>query len=167
MKYSLILPLAAILSACSSVATSTSQTTSLSMTPSVSKALPEQIIYRMNGDYANLVPVTMDNNMEEVISYPDPVDIKSSQAPIALGDGWFLDRRGISMNTAFTDYTYEAYSALSKVPTRAEIKSHIIDRHGIKEIKRCGRRRLTVEQAKQLVKDGFPGCNNVMAEINL
>lgn len=167
----MILPLAGILSACGTVATTSSQETSATQAPSVqrnlSMAIPEQIIYRMNGDYANLVPVTMDNNREEVIAYPDPADIRSSKAPVALGDGWYLDRRGISMNTAFTDYTYETYAALPKVPTRAELKAHIIDLHGIKEIKRCGRKRLTIEQARQLVRDGFPGCSNVMAEINL
>lgn len=155
--------LVGIISSCSSNV-STSQTAS-SLYSASSKDLPMQLAYRMKGDYANLVPVTMDANHEEIISYPDPMDINKDQAPVALGDGWFLDRRGISINTAFLDYTYEKYSALKKAPSKEELKAHIVDRHGVVEIVSLGKKRLTIEQAKQIVKDGFPGCSSAVAEI--
>lgn len=126
-------------------------------TSPVVAALPNHIIYRMRDDYANLVPVTLDQN-GNIASYPDPVDITETCKPVALGDGWYLDRRGVGRNTAFTNYTYEQYHALDKVPSIDELKAHIIARNVIVELWLCGTADRTIDEYKQLVKDGFPGC---------
>lgn len=164
MKFLYAMPIIGIILSCSNVATTTA-TANTSPSMASAKDLPMQLAYKMKGDYANLVPVTMDSNHEEIISYPDPCDINSNQRPVALGDGWYLDRRGISMNTAFLDYTYEAYAALKKAPTIEELKAHIIDKEGIKDIVSLGKKQLSIDEAKQLVKEGFPGCKRIIAEI--
>ncbi len=89
------------------------------------KALPRAVVYRMAGDAtAANVPVQLDAN-GNIVSYPDPRDVKGAE-PIALGDGWLLDRRGISEQSVFTRYTYAEYSALAAPPTLAELRDAVI-----------------------------------------
>lgn len=121
------------------------------------RALPSVIIYRMTGDYAQYVPVTL-RMTGELLSYPDPMDINESQAPVALGNGWYLDRRGVGLNTAFLDYTYEQYHALERVPSQTTLLEHILVKKGIAEYYDCGKERRTIDQYRQLVQDGFPDC---------
>lgn len=86
---------------------------------------PKAVAYRMSGDYADNVPVTLAPN-GTIISYPAPGDLTDRSAPILLGDGWWLDRRGISANSVFTRYTYSEYRALPAAPTPAELKASVI-----------------------------------------
>lgn len=116
-----------------------------------SLALPHVIIYKMKGDYSNLVPVTMNDERTKIVSYPAKSDIRPSGKPIALADGWYLDRRGISNNTVFTDYTYEEYSALEKTPSIAELMNHIIDKYPILDLRDCGTKSLTVDELNELI----------------
>ncbi len=89
------------------------------------KALPRAVVYRMAGDAtAANVPVQLDAN-GNIVSYPDPRDVKGAE-PIALGDGWLLDRRGISEQSVFTRYTYAQYSALGAPPTLADLRDAVI-----------------------------------------
>lgn len=123
-------------------------------------ALRPVIVYKMRGDYADLVPVTLDSD-GQIVSYPDPVDITERSRPVALGDGWYLDRRGVSERSAFTDYTYAQYHALEHVPSIETLQSHIVARNAIESIWDCGKRGRSTAELQQLVKDGFPGCRNV------
>lgn len=87
-------------------------------------ALPKARIYQMNGDYAQLVPVTLTPDGKSIANYPAPSDVKGGQ-PIDLGNGWWLDRRGIGPNSAFTGYTYQDYANLSTQPTAAQLMGRI------------------------------------------
>lgn len=86
---------------------------------------PKAVAYRMSGDYADNVPVTLAAD-GAIISYPAPGDITDRSAPLPLADGWWLDRRGISANSVFTRYTYSEYRALPAAPTPAELKASVI-----------------------------------------
>lgn len=89
------------------------------------KALPRAVVYRMAGDAtAANVPVQLDAN-GYIVSYPDPRDVRGAE-PVALGDGWLLDRRGISEQSVFTRYTYAEYSALAAPPTLADLRDAVI-----------------------------------------
>lgn len=121
-------------------------------------ALRPVIIYNMSGDYADLVPVTLDGN-GRIVSYPDPVDITESCRPVALGNGWYLDRRGVTATSAFTDYTYAQYHALDHVPPMDTLQSHIVARNAIVSIWDCGQKKRSITELQQLVNDGFPGCS--------
>lgn len=93
--------------------------------PSV-KALPKAVVYKMEGDAGrDNVPVTVNPTTGALVSFPGPRDV-AGQEPIALGDGWYLDRRGISENSRFTRWTYAEYQKLPSVPSTAEIKAAII-----------------------------------------
>ena len=89
-------------------------------------ALPKAIVYKMSGDASALnVPVTVSPETGEITSFPGPSDVVG-QEPIALGDGWLLDQRGISENSRFTRWTYAEYQALKRPPTLSELKAAII-----------------------------------------
>ncbi|MDE6346550.1 MAG: hypothetical protein K2L55_07775 [Muribaculaceae bacterium] len=89
--------------------------------------LPRAVIYRTNGDYDDRVTVTLDASGTSLLSYPAPTDVTAASAPLVVADNWLLDRRGgISMNTAFLDWTYAQYASMKRTPTPAEIMSHII-----------------------------------------
>lgn len=87
--------------------------------------MPQAIAYRTSADVTNYVPVTLNDSRTSVVSFPAPTDITSATAPLALGEGWYLDRRGISANTAFTNWTYPEYARMSKAPTTAEIMDNL------------------------------------------
>lgn len=82
-------------------------------------------LFKMSGDYANNVAVTLgaDGNL---LYFPAPTDITPESAPVEVGDGWWLNRQGIGENSVFTKYTFEEYSALKTVPTVEELKAAII-----------------------------------------
>lgn len=91
----------------------------------VGVSAPKAVAYRMSGDYADNVPVTLAAD-GAIISYPAPGDLTDLSAPLPLADGWWLDRRGISANSVFTRYTYSEYRALPAAPTPAELKASVI-----------------------------------------
>lgn len=101
----------------------------------VSAAVPNAVVYRMNGDYADNVPVTLNESRTEIVSWPAPTDINDASAPIKLANGWFLDRRGIAPTSAFLTYTYKEYRRLGDSVTRDELFKHIIPGAEVTEIR--------------------------------
>lgn len=88
-------------------------------------AIPKASAFRMSGDFADNVAVTL-NPDGSLAYFPDPSDISQSSRPIALGNGWWLNRQGISANSMFTRYTFAEYSALKKVPSVKQLKASLI-----------------------------------------
>lgn len=126
-------------------------------------AMPKAVVYRTNGDFIHNVPITLSADRKQIISYPAPSDLSASSLPVELNDGYLLDRRGISANTAFTKYTYDEYSRMTTAPSLKELKEAIIGGAEVVEIVVLP---MTLTQAldniqacNTLVKDGFPGCD--------
>ena len=115
------------------------------------QALPHIIIYKMKADYSNLVPVTMNPQRTVITSYPAKSDIRPSAKPVALNDGWYLDRRGIGPNTVFTDYTYEQYANLEKTPSVSELMEHIIEKHPLLDLYDCGTQPLSTDELNEVI----------------
>lgn len=88
-------------------------------------AMPKATIFRMSGDYAGNVAVTL-NPDGTLAYYPAVTDIMSNSAPYDLGDGWWLNRQGLSSNSVFTKWTFDEYRKLKSTPTREEIIEAII-----------------------------------------
>lgn len=88
------------------------------------KDVKKATAFKMNGDYADNVAVTMTGG--RLSYYPDPTDLRESSKPINLGNGWWLNRQGISANSVFTKYTFEDYMKLKNVPRQSEIIKNII-----------------------------------------
>lgn len=101
------------------------------------------IIYKTKQDYSMHVPVTLAPDKTSLTSYPAPSDVYYGgdlAYPVALTDGYFLDRRGISENSAFTKWTYYEYSRLPKTPSDKEIFNMLLDTDPFTEIYYCGDR---------------------------
>ncbi|MCM1110718.1 MAG: hypothetical protein NC336_05885 [Clostridium sp.] len=98
------------------------------------RVIPRGHVYRTNGDYNNFVPVTLDQSLTKLISFPAPTDITAASAPVALGDGYLLDRRGVGPTSAFTRWTYAEYAALPQAPTISEIMENLIPSARVTEI---------------------------------
>ena len=129
----------------------------------VSMPSPDVCIYKMKRDYSHNVPIGMNRERTEIVSYPAPTDLITSGGKLMLPDklhkGFWLDNRGIGSNTVFLDYTYEEYAALPEVPTVQVLMTHIIDKDPFTEIVTCGPRSNYTDLIKELndmIDNGFP-----------
>lgn len=138
-KIFFILPLMAILLACSHKTTESASTnsgvaigygdnqkSSPTMVPLTTNGIiPKATAFKMSGDYADNVAITIDGN-GRIVYYPAPTDLTKASKPVSLGNGWWLNRQGISANSVFTKYTFEEYCKLKTPPTQQELKDAII-----------------------------------------
>ena len=103
------------------------QTSADGLVVNPNRHLPKAIVYRTNIPVDNHPTVKVSDSGNELISYPDPRDIRGESRPIKLTDGWLLDRQGgISKNSRFLKYTYDEYSALPMVPSTSELLESIM-----------------------------------------
>lgn len=117
--------------------------TTVPNTVTISAPTPKAIAYKMSGQVSALnVPINVDDR-GNIINFPDPKDLRDAE-PIALKNGYLLDRRGVNANTRFLRYTYEEYSSLNTPPSLSELKAAIIPDARIAEIVRLP---MTVDQA--------------------
>jgi len=142
----------------------------MNSTSSVS-ADQQTIVYKTTKDFSELVPVTMNAEKTEIISYPSPADIFYNGVlakPTVLKNGYLLDNRGINENVVFLNYTYENYSKFKEVPSMAELMLKIVDKYPISEMYYCGPRLQFKDEVKELntlIDKGFTGCKK--AEITV
>ncbi|MCK9481804.1 MAG: hypothetical protein M0R38_08610 [Bacteroidia bacterium] len=102
---------------------------------------PPAYIYKTKKDYSNFVPVLMNDDKTEIISYPHPTDLYPADMPLtptALNKGYLLDNKGININVAFLNITYKDYSMLTEPPTIAEMKEMLLDVNPLTELCNCG-----------------------------
>ncbi|WP_289858585.1 hypothetical protein [uncultured Muribaculum sp.] len=121
-------------------------------------AYPKAVIYKTNGNFSNNVPITLSADSKKLISFPAPSDITEQTAPIKLSQGYWLDRRGISPNTAFTKFTYRQ---LKSTPSANELKKAIIPGAIVTEIVQLPYPvgQVTVQQCDSLISNNLTGCN--------
>ncbi len=130
------------------------------------------IVYKTSADYFDKVPITLNEEGDQVISYPAPSDLRYGEQlslPVQLRKGYLLDLRGVQPNSAFTSYTYEEYYALDAAPSPAELLDKVIDRDPFTEMYYCGKHsELTdlPEELNKLIKDDFAGCTDLMKSGN-
>lgn len=101
------------------------------------------IVYKTKQDYSMQVPVTLSPDKSTLASFPAPSDVYFGgdlAYPVALENGYFLDRRGIDENSVFTKWTYYEYSRLSGTPNEKEIMNMLLDKDPFLEIYHCGDR---------------------------
>ena len=89
------------------------------------KSIPNATIFRMNGNYAKNVAITL-NGEGQLVYFPAPSDITADSAPVDLGDGWWLNCQGFGANSVFTKYTFAEDSELVTTPTPEQLKMEII-----------------------------------------
>jgi hypothetical protein len=114
----------------------------LSFTPTYDQG-PPTLVYKTRADYADYVPVRMNDTRTEVVFCPDPRDLRKPDGynePIALAQGYFVDNRGIDTNIAFLKLTYQDYANLTRRPTQRELAELILDKDPLLELCDCGSR---------------------------
>ncbi len=124
------------------------------------------IVYKTSADYFDKVPITLNEEGDQVMSYPAPSDLRYGEGfslPVQLKKGYLLDLRGVQPNSAFTSYTYEEYFALEIAPSPGELLDKVIDPDPFTEMYFCGKHGEFKDLAKDLnglIKDDFAGCTN-------
>lgn len=132
----------------SSAQASASQVPTLSFTPG-----PSVMVYKTKKEYSNFVPVILSDDKSSIVSYPAPADVKDGDGlrlPIALKDGYLLDRKGINKNVAFLKLTYAEYAALEKAPSKASLMELIMDSDPLTELCNCGNKNAFEDETAQL-----------------
>lgn len=153
--------------------TQTSETTTMSkiskdteLTGGNAQRTAPIIIYKTRADYRNFVPVTLNENRSAIVSYPAPSDVyyKGKLAyPTELINGYLLDNRGITAQSAFLNITYEEYSKLENISVDF-LWQNIKDATPLLELYSCGSRdtlKNGVEQLNRIIEGGFKGCNKI------
>ena len=120
--------------------------------------MPKASAFRMSGDYADKVAVTVDAR-GNLTYFPAPSDISPASAPVSLADGWWLNRQGIGINSVFTKYTFEKYAALPAVPSIAELKAAIIPGARVTEM-------MTLPYSLGEAQDNIPAINELINKLN-
>lgn len=99
------------------------------------------MVYKTRADYADYVPILMNDERTEVVSYPDPRDLRKTNGykePTLLEQGYLLDNRGINKNVAFLKLTHQDYADLTRRPTLKELNELILDKDPLVELCNCG-----------------------------
>jgi len=114
---------------------------------------PEAIIYKTTANFNNMVPIIMNAEKTEIVSFPAPGDLKYKgeiALPTVLESGFLLDNRGINENAVFLNITYEEYMTLDKAPSKDELYNLIIDRDPFIIMYSCGKRQQFNNEIKEL-----------------
>lgn len=125
------------------------------------------VIYKTKADYNNLVPVMLNNDKTQIVSYPAPSDVYHNgelAVPIELLNGYLLDNRGISKNVAFTSYTYSEYSKLDSIPSVSELFERIVDNDPLRELYDCRSQikiKSDIDKIEKMIKRGFKNCERI------
>ena len=120
---------------------------------SIAATGPDAIIYKTKSDYNNLVPVMLNDEKTEIVSFPAPKDLKykgKPAIPTTLAGGFLLDNRGIGKNVAFLDISYEDYMALKETPSTDELNAMIIDKDPLTIMYNCGKRQHFKDEVEEL-----------------
>lgn len=122
------------------------------------------LIYKTKADYSSLVPVILNAEKTAIVSYPAPQDVMRGgelALPLPLINAYLIDVRGISLNVAFTSYTYGTYSEMDQAPSIEQLFESIVDNDPLIEMYNCSefiQDKYNTKKANKLVKSGFKGC---------
>ena len=111
--------------------------------PKWSNALPSIVIYKTKANYSMLVPIGLSADKKEIVSYPDPKDVKNDSGfyyPTALNDGYWMDNIGVGVNTGYLGMSLKEYSQLNEPLSLETMIKLIVDPNPFSEMWNCGAR---------------------------
>lgn len=118
--------------------------------------VPNATAFRMSGDYADNVAITLTPE-GDILYYPAPTDITADSEPIDLGNGWWLNCQGFGKNSVFTKYTFAEYASLPQAPSIEQLKLAIIPGAKVTEFVelpvKLDRARQNPAEVKELLKN--------------
>jgi hypothetical protein len=154
MRYSIIIATALLFSACCT----RKSTQSKQQNAIASKSLPAAIVYKTKANYSMLVPVGLSADKKEIVSYPDPKDVKDDSGfyyPTALKNGYWMDNIGVGGNTGYLGMSLKEYSQLKEPLSLAEMMAILVDAAPFTEMWNCGNRGLvSVDELNVWIKNG-------------
>lgn len=95
--------------------------------------MPKAQIYKTSVDCTQFVPVQFAAD-GTLVSFPAPTDLTDQSVPLPLVNGYLLDRRGVSVNSRFTTWTWREYRALPQAPSPDQIKSNLLEDAYVTEV---------------------------------
>jgi hypothetical protein len=90
-----------------------------------------------------LVPIGLSADKKEIVSYPDPKDVKNDSGfyyPTALNDGYWMDNIGVGVNTGYLGMSLKEYSQLSEPLKLNVMMTMLVDTSPFTEMWNCGSR---------------------------
>lgn len=111
--------------------------------PNSASALPAIVIYKTKANYSMLVPVGLSADKKEIVSYPDPKDVKDDSGfyyPTALKNGYWMDNIGVGVNTGYLGMSLKEYSQLKEPLSLDEMMVMLVDTNPFIEMWNCGNR---------------------------
>lgn len=99
------------------------------------------MVYRTAQDVHDKVPVGLSDDRRHIVSYPQPKDLMVDGKlllPTKLAKGWWLDNKGIGLNTGFLRMGYAQYAALQEAPPLAEMEAMLLDVDPLVSLCDCG-----------------------------
>lgn len=111
------------------------------------------LVYKTRINFNENVPVILSEDKTKIISYPHPKDVSIENIlviPTKLNNGYLLDNKGISKNTAFISVKYDAFSKMKDAPSYDVLYSLIIDKDPITELYDCGNKIAFTNELSQL-----------------
>lgn len=106
-------------------------------TPDFQTPGPVAWVFKLNGDFVDKVPITLNEDKSEIVAYPGIEGIKNKK-PTPLGNGYYLDNGLVNPNVAFINMTLEEYGALSSAPSLDKMQELIISKQPFESICNCG-----------------------------
>lgn len=125
------------------------------------------IVYKTRQDYRDKVPVLMNMEKTLIVAYPAPGDLYFEgrpSLPVTLEDGYLLDNRGLSPNSAFLKISYKEYAAMTGPPDPGELLKNILDTDPFTEMYHCGTRsgyKDIRKDLKRIIRGNFEGCTRL------
>lgn len=126
------------------------------------QALPRAVVYKVDPEYIDKVPVGMNPGKTKMTSFPAVTDIKDNTSPLPMAGGFLLDRQGVGVNTMFLVWTRDEYSSMEVTPKVSQIREAIDPASFIGVVVQLP---MTTSEAladtaavNRIILNGFPGC---------
>ncbi|MCO5275620.1 MAG: hypothetical protein M9900_11975 [Flavobacteriales bacterium] len=111
------------------------------------------MVYRTTQDMHDKVPVGLSEDRTHIISYPAPKDLAVGGKlllPTKLMKGYWLDNKGVGLNTGFLKMTYAEYAALQEAPPLAEMEAMLLDTDPLTFLCDCGSSGTMADPVKEI-----------------
>jgi hypothetical protein len=111
------------------------------------------MVYRTAQDVHDKVPVGLSEDRKHIVSYPQPADLMVDGKlllPTKLAKGWWLDNKGIGLNTGYLKLTYAEYAALPQAPSIADMEAMLLDVDPLVSLCDCGTSGAMADPVKEI-----------------
>lgn len=125
--------------------------------PGLVEAMPHLMVYRQMSDCSNMLPVVLSEDKSQILSYPHPKDVQMADSvllyPVVLDSGYFLDRIGITVHTAYLNINLAEYNKREYPFSMDEMLSMVQVKAPFSELWDCGvRGNISLEALNEMIR---------------